>query len=808
MSHWSLARWAVAAGLVLALAGLDAARAQAPAKPPTDVELNRHLESLQRKLDDPLLDVALRDRIALEMAATLDRAAQAAPTPEARRDRWKQAVDVLDRYTRAHPSHALAGAFEVQAAVYLWARARSWVDPARVGLADEATRARATDDLEASARRLRAAVGSYGDTNDVYAQNARFRLSQTLADLAEVGPGDAVDRRGRNAEALEALDRPLTEQTLQGFGHLLRATLLARLDRFDEAQKEIDAAAAARPALPEPDLLDVRLAVLLGKGRFADARKAVDASRLDKPARLAWKVRVGVAERRALPAGAGRDAAEAALFRDLKALRDASRAQGTASLVAAATDIREPAPGQEPDAWDLLADGALFLGQPDRAGALEAQGADRAEALGRARQAAELRLKAGAALFQAEKFDQADAALTRVADDPQAGDLRPRAGLLRALARGRALALGRPGASASAYARALREQVKSFPDDPSAAEARWLLGKLVLAEGDKDEALALWDAIPHGTPRWLEARVEMAEVRRQELDTQRLNGDADAVSKRLDEARSFLAACLEQARGETEVNDLLLARARLELTPNAGRPETARESVDRVLHSAAWPAQRDAARRLRLVALAQSSRFVEAEQAARREAVAVPGAPASADPTALIDTVRLLDRSAAESDSDLRSRRMGLLMTILIRPVAEHAGTLPPASRAEVRLREIRGRLFSGDDVEARRAIAGWSAPSLSSNPGLLRDLADTYVRLEAYELAVDVQRLRSKLLPNGSLPWFDARYGLALAYYRSGKTKDALHLIDATAILHPDLGGGELRAKFIRLRQRIEPAG
>src|SRR5262249_55622313 len=160
-----------------------------------------HLESLQRKLDDPLLDLALRERIAQEMAATLDRAAQAAPTPEARRDRWKQAVDVLDRYNKAHPGHALARPFEVQAAGYLWARAQAWVDPGKPGLADEASRARATDDLEASAKRLRAAVGAYGNTNDVYAQNARFRLAQTLADLAEVGPGDAVDRRARNAEA-------------------------------------------------------------------------------------------------------------------------------------------------------------------------------------------------------------------------------------------------------------------------------------------------------------------------------------------------------------------------------------------------------------------------------------------------------------------------------------------------------------------------------------------------------------------------------------------------------------------------------
>ncbi|MBV8268989.1 MAG: hypothetical protein JO252_21905, partial [Planctomycetaceae bacterium] len=59
---------------------------------------------------------------------------------------------------------------------------------------------------------------------------------------------------------------------------------------------------------------------------------------------------------------------------------------------------------------------------------------------------------------------------------------------------------------------------------------------------------------------------------------------------------------------------------------------------------------------------------------------------------------------------------------------------------------------------------------------------------------------------PTGSLPWFAARYGLALAYYRSGRSREARQLIDATTILHPDLGGGELREKFVHLRQRLGP--
>ncbi|MFO0909442.1 MAG: hypothetical protein U0794_14000 [Isosphaeraceae bacterium] len=172
-----------------------------------------------------------------------------------------------------------------------------------------------------------------------------------------------------------------------------------------------------------------------------------------------------------------------------------------------------------------------------------------------------------------------------------------------------------------------------------------------------------------------------------------------------------------------------------------------------------------------------------------------------------LETIRLLDRSAAEAETDLKTRRMGLLMGILLRPFSEQPRSLEAAIRNELRLREIRARLFGGDDAGARDAIHGWSTGSLASSPELLRDLAETYSRLDAFELAAEVQRVRARQLASGSLPWLDARYGLALAYFRAGRGKDAIGLIDATAILHPDLGGGELRNKFIRLRQRIEPA-
>jgi hypothetical protein len=194
--------------------------------------------------------------------------------------------------------------------------------------------------------------------------------------------------------------------------------------------------------------------------------------------------------------------------------------------------------------------------------------------------------------------------------------------------------------------------------------------------------------------------------------------------------------------------------------------------------------------------------YLEAEREAQTHAT-------WADPTArpaFFDAIRLIDECASYAEVDLRQRRLGLVLRLLVQPATLEGDTdkWTPEERAEIRLRLTRAFLFLGDDVSARASLRGWSGPPQSAGDEFLRDLADTYNRLEAYELALDVQRLRSKNLRTGSVAWFDARYGLALAYFHSGQLKQSAQLIDATAILHPDLGGGNIQKKFIKLRQRL----
>jgi hypothetical protein len=771
---------------------------ESPAR--ADDELEKHLEDLRLQVEDTKNDITRRELLTLEMAATLDRAAQSATTPEARRARWTEAIQLLGRFGGQNPSHPRTREFTFQAAVYLWARARSWQQEAEFDPTDLKAREEAIKDHDGALVRLRAIQERLPTgINELLVQNVQFRLAQALADRAEFDPEGSETRRKREDEALKALERPVNEPSLRGFAHLLRAELLGRLGCFDQAMGALESAAKAKPAPPESDLLAARIAVLGGQKRFEEAIRAIDAAPLDAVAKDVLAVRVRLTERASRASGPERSAAESALFQRVGPLRASGTPEARMALIELARRVIEPDANQRPEAWEAVAEGALALGDLLRASKLEAKAGARAEAMGRPEEAATLRLRSGAYLYQAERYDEADALLTQVADDPKAGAARAGAGMLRAMARGRSLAMGRPGASRKAYNDALEAQIRDFPSDPSTQEARWLLGRLRLAASDRDAAQSLWSAIAAGSPRWIDARLAISRLDLDDLDVLRIGNDRKRVETRYEEARTFLTTSRELAKGAVERAELELALARLELTPIVGHPDQARLRCDQIQHSASQPEQRDRARRLQIVALAELNRFVETEQAARDESN-------RSRPADLLEIARLLDHVASDSESDLRIRRFGLILRVLLNHALDRPDELPEDQAAELRLRLSRSLLFRGDDVAARKTLTTWNGRPPENDDRFLKDLADTYFRLEAYAMVIDVERLRLKRLTTGSPAWFEARYQLALAEYRAGKAKDALHLIDATSILHPDLGGGQLREKFLRLRQRIGP--
>jgi hypothetical protein len=785
--------------LLLASGAVTAASAAAAQEPATDAELSQHLTLVRSQIENGTFDLVRREELALELSATLDRAAQNSTNSEVRRQRWSQAIELIDWFLKLNPNPPRERQLRFQAAVFRWAQGRSWQDTAQLDPANPKPRAEAVSAYDDAIERLRSNSGT-GNT-PALADNLTFRLAEALADRAGLEPADSPGRRGRESEALSLLAQPPTEPSLVGYWRLLRADLLRRTGRDEDAAKELDAATKTAPPLPEREIAAVRVPLLLAQKEHGQAIQSLESSQLEAPVKALWMIRVRLAQLAGDQAGPDRSAHEADLFRWVQELRAGNAPESRLALVELARAGVEPSALQAPEAWAAMAEAHAAAGDPAKAGALMAHAAERAAANGQAGATAGYNLRAGAWLFQAGKFREADPLLLQVADDPKAGrDSRAKAGLLRAIALGRALEQGMPGVSTPAYLGALERQVREFASDPTADEARWLLARHALALSDRVRALSLLSAVAPGSNRWLDSRLAIVELDRDELDLQLINPDRQQLMKEFTQADRSLEAAIGQARSERDTIELLLARARLNLTPVVATPEVARDLCERIRRLPAAPAQFYRARLHRMVSSVQIGRYVEAEREAQSHSTW--RVPAEEEP--LFDSLRLLDQCAANAETDLRQRRFGLVQKLLAEGLIAGGEELTEDHQFELLLRLTRSMLFIGADRDARRSLAAWKGSPPTSSDRLLRDLGDTYRRLEIYSHDIDVQRLRVKTNPAGSIRWFDARYALALAYFHTGRLKEASRLIDSTAILHPELGGGVLHDKFIHLRQRL----
>jgi hypothetical protein len=773
-----------------------AARAQQAA---TEEELSRHLTTVRAQIEHGSIEISRREDMALDMVATLDRAAQSSTDPAARRRRWTQAVELLDWFMSKNADAPRGRQVRFQAAVFRWAIAQSWSLTGAVVPGDPRPRQEAARALDDAIERYRTIAAGADDQTLV--ENIRFRLAEALAGRAELEPAGSTGRRSRESEALSLLEQPPSEAGLAGYWHLLKADLLRGSAKPVEAEAELDAAVKSTPPPPDGEIVEVRVPLLLDRKKFDEAIASVEASRLDGPAKSLWAARARLAQIAGLPAGAERFAAETDLFRRIGALRKDTSPESRRALLELATAAITPDARHPPEVWDALAAASAAAGDPARAAAQMATAAQAAAALGQSEKAATFRLRGGGFLFQAGKLMEASTLLAQVVESPAPEPIRAKAGMLRVLALGRALALGLPGSSRSSYTAALQRQLRDFPGDPSTGEARWLLGRLAAASAELDQARALWSAITGESPRWLDSRLALIDLDRDELDLEAINPDRHRLTELFHKAEAFARRSLLEAQTDSDKTELMLALARLDLTPSVGKPEAARDLCERLSRLPGTTAHQYRARLLRLAALVEAGRYVEAE----REAQSHSSWQAPTETNALFDVVRLLDQCSASSDTDLRQRRFGLVNKLIVEPLIADEERLTPEQRGELAMRLTRALLSIGADRDARLSLGTWrDLPQSTTSDRLLRDLGDTYNRLEVYSLDIDVQRLRLKNNPSGSPRWFDARYALALAYFHSDKLKEAAQLIDSTAILHPELGGGTLHDKFIRLRQRL----
>ncbi len=567
--------------------------------PPLDRNIEVRVEVLRKQILDSSAPMPTRQDAAMELAETLDRAGQAAKSEENCRSLWKRAWTELESFNQANPRHTRAAMFGLQAAVYRWVEASSWARQAELSPADKTARARALTGFEAAIEPLGTLVRSLSDKKDLslVEQNARYRLGKAVCDLAHVEAESSDAEHVRKADstrrrALAVLNPTFAERSLAGRAKLLEARVLADLGQFVEASKSLEEAVLT-PKLPEDEVLPIRTSILIGKGQYDQALALIKSSKAGRTLkeRLSIEVKLSLAIR--LAPGPERLAAESEVFADLAKLRENGGEDATLALITLSRKLSEPTAGQPASAFDALADAKRASGDFKSAAKLELKASEIAKSKGHESQSRDFAFKSGALLYQAGEFLDAAEALSKLRDEPSAGELRPKAGMLRALALGKVLHDKDRDKTRQAYLDSLTAQIRDFPNDKTVAEARWLLGEQFALAGKQDEAVSTWANIPKTHPRWIDAQIAMAQVRQDELDLERLGGDKPTIAAKYTSAKAILDKALEEAGNDrSAATELELARARLDLTPGVDQAENARLICKRLKLQATRETQR------------------------------------------------------------------------------------------------------------------------------------------------------------------------------------------------------------------------
>ena len=757
-----------------------------------DPELAAYAASRRKVMDDLSRPIAEREGVALEVAATLDRAAWATNSLATRRSDWSEARSVLDGFSSRNPGHPQTRLLAFQGAVYLWAEGQSWSRGAEAG--DPGARAHAASAFDDAIARLRPLADALSESDDALAQNTRYRLARALLDRSRLDP-DRPAAPTLRQDALKIVEaRPFSEKNLLGFAELLRADLLATVGRFEEARNALKASAKA----PSPPSVAERLAISVpiasGLKEFAASKAEIDASHLPIVEKNRLQLRLLLAERSKLDPGTDRGRVEAECFRLVAELKTIDPVESAGAVRELARAIDEPSASLGPEAWALLAEGSLAVNQPDRASRLDVIAAAKAEGHGDLDSARRWRFRAGAVSYEAGRFGRADSLFSRILEDKEAGPLRPRAGMLRALSRGRGLAAGEVGSSRSGFLAALIEQIHDFPDDPSTGEARWLLGRVRLEEGGRAETERLWGSIPRTHARWLDSRLGLIGLMCSDLEEKRLVDAPQSLHTQAELVREAIDAARRESRDESERADLDLERIRLELIPGVGDPKRGFEAVERLR---ALPLSRDQRVRtdtLRIVGLAANEKFLEAERVA---------ADFSGPFASRLALARDLDRWASAIRPERLARRIGGVEKIIADRMEKLTDSAPEAS-AEVRLRRARSRMHAGDMAGAREVVKDWADP-VTQLPGRLADLADLLAQLDDRDQAIAAYRLLARKTTSGSPRWLEARLGQARTLAEARQVVSARQILEGTALLHPDLGGPVMRDQFAALKSKLD---
>jgi hypothetical protein len=762
-----------------------------------DDELDAHVQSRLAFIQDPARSVRERAVALLELAATLDRAARSAADPRAQRAAWERAELLLAEFNQAQaapdPERSL---IRLQQGVAAWAQARAELAEHERNVPDPRAASRSIpQSLDRAITRLSGWIAPYPEIE----ANRVYRLARARFDRA----GRAPDALLRSID-LQAAQRLLLtfppSPALDGHAALLASEIARELGQWEAAQRNlVRAEQAAQPPRPI-ERLEARFALLLARSQLEPAEQLINQADLPEADRRLKLLEICLA-RLARPAGndADRVACQKEAIRLAESLESSTPELLPRLSARVVHAIEEPADPQDASIWMWLLRARHRLGQLDRAAAIALRAITALEPDHQVTEtSAPVRLEAARAALDAGRPETVLDLIAPLLKVPPPGptDAVAQACWLHVLARSRMLDRERTPQARDAYLHALEAQIDRFPDQPRTHQARVILAQERLREDRPDQALALWSAIPAAAPEWFEAQIA------------RFDYEYDVILSRLEQLQTEPARVqwrdtlnwvdrtrVQALPGSGSATRLALAGFWLNLMPTLGDIASARRLLDSLPAPRRASAELPAIEAARIALTIASGDFLAAERS-------FPAWLRAASVDQAYPLARWLAGWLRLTASDRVRQRAGPVLLALAEHYPDRAwpSTFPVSQAFSFRMI---GLSASGDHAAVLKTWKAWQATgqltpadrmraaSVLLSQGSANDAHDAYLALE-------------RAVTPGSEAWYLARLGRLRSLVRSGRDQDAGRLIEATRLLHPELGGPAFRAQFQDLERGL----
>jgi hypothetical protein len=795
----------------------------------------RLFELAERYCSDRLADGQLPPVVQGDMAVELIRtyALHAANSPPDRRDElWKLARGAATQFQRTSPQHPRGILIRMQDALTLLAQGELVRQEFEAGAADDAAvesarkalreRTKLLADLDKElAREIPLRRRGQPKPDDLTADELTSLQHNTIHQLARAYRNQALLYEPKSADqingltqASEFLEQPLTvlaaEEPLAWQIRLDLAICQRLLGKPDEAKEQLsqldrDGVDPAIRLRARAEALRVELAannlpqaqVLLKEGRILAGATSADYDFAVFETLLAlWR-----------SAAETKDEVTAKKYQKeaLDYVKSLDRVHGPYWGRRATQLLVRSQPGGAGAGTEVLSQAAdsLYLKKEfDQAIAAYDKAADQARAAGNTAGAFELAYKA--ALVQEQRLKHADAARRFRAlavalpahKDAAAAHLRG--------AWNEAKEAARDPEAEQAYVAILAEQIATWPESESAAQARLWLGKWHAGKKDWPAAIEAFAGITRESLHFPAAVAAIAPCWQEHLRS------VTAAGKKTDEEAERAAAWFEAAIVGTEnklpekwtatdrTSALEMAKILLDYRPDKYRQ--AESILQTALDNggdAPLPWKAEVQSQLVLAIAGQSGR--------RDDALAMLSQIGQASPEQLLDLLAGLSAVVSRSRKEVRPQIAGIQLQAadMLWP---QRSKLP--KNAALSLTRIRAEALAatGKRAEALAAFAALAkenpqSAEIQSNYAdllLTGDVASIKQSLDHWRLILARAKPRSEL-------WFKAKYSVALAQFKLGEKKDAAAVLRYTLEVPPGLAGTAWQDKYEALLRECE---